>query len=60
MKLTFHCDPEYNNHKECNGKVIEDERTFDCECWCHDKKLVDASIAAKVPPLYYGGWGGSY
>jgi hypothetical protein len=28
MKLTMFCDPEGHNNHECNGKVIEDEKTM--------------------------------
>ncbi len=48
------CDPEGHNNHECNGKVIEDEKTFDCECWCHKdpdfiKKLINETVPKLTP-----------
>jgi hypothetical protein len=52
MKLTMFCDPEGHNNHECNDKVIEDEKTFDCECWCHkDPEFIKKLINEKAPKL---------
>jgi hypothetical protein len=53
-KLEYHCDPEVNNHRECSGKVIENEETFNCECECHITESEFLMSSGKIPRWFSG------
>jgi hypothetical protein len=55
-KLEYHCDPEVNDHKNCSGKVIQDEETFNCDCECHKAATEYEFLAAtgKIPRWFPG------